>query len=403
MSNIKLINLVFALCLTACGGSNESAAPTPAPIVEPPIKAPLTTYYQPDAPQAGDSYTYLSSSGFSNFDGTPQTRTDTEQVGRINDDGSFFITTFDGQTNVKLSDKLLDAKRNIIKNYGCNNSPAQNLLPIPWYVGKISRQNISVTCPSYVSDSESMSKISSTAKVLAYEPVTVKAGTFNSLKVQIVEDTNNWMGSYLIVIPSHEEKTCWYDVKSGFVVKCTSDLTFDFSNLDTDSVTMQILIALIGSDVNHSTQELIATNKSSDTAFALTGSLNNATIADLYLTPNKSQQLNVNTKNTFKFETTQPVRWSVTSSNGTTQLSSNVGIVVDGVPITLHSSDKVLTATISDPIFATTNLVNLRVNGTLIFDPTKTVSVDVMINTGMTTPLPIPIPPSNCTGSLKFC
>jgi hypothetical protein len=351
--DLKLIIATsMAITLVACGGSGSSSN-TISP-----------TTYTPVAPKMGDTYSYNQTTTYSN--GTTAQTPFTDQVAIVDNAGTFYFNEYITTTGAVLDSYHLDANRNTLKNGQCTYNPTlQNPLPTPRFVGETSNTTSTFSCPN-----GEVVNIQQNANILDYETITVPAGTFKTLKAQIVSTITNGNGATTQIAPYTATETCWHDIVTGFAVQCQSSRTF---NPALPSST----IASVSS-----TSQLASISNVSQASVALTGTGSSGTpLQYLYLTPNEQANI-VNVPNpalALLFNTTQPVTWKIVVGTNTVIVGgSNESISYNGVTFTASatSSSFNLTSTTN----TTSTPVQAQLIATLASNPSQIMTINLTVN-----------------------
>jgi hypothetical protein len=239
--------------------------------------------------------------------------------------------------------------------------------------------------------------IAANSVVQAYEPMTVAAGTFNTLKVK--EDTVTHYSSLAI---STESETCWLDVISGASVKCNSTTQYDYSHLS--SAYLSALAGVIGgSGTETFSLELTAIKHAADFAFSMTAAVNGVAIPSVYLTPIERMPLVVSQGKTLTLNATNTLSWRIVGSvTGDAPITLSNGpqvVVVDGYSVSVTLEGGKLTAKVLTAPAAGVGTFTL-VGGTFA-DFSQNVAVTIYMTADPTYPVVPTL--SNCSSAQNFC
>ncbi len=348
MKKLILIAAVSSLVLVACGGGGGGSSPTP-------------TRYTPVVQKSGDTYIYSRTDTYSN--GVVQTSPATTQVGLISSTGDHFVTGFDAN-NISLKAVLLNFNNQLVADSGgCSYSPALDTIPTPFYVGQHFSQTATATCNVAGSPAKQIVLIQVSSDILSNETISVPAGTFNTLRVQIQKTyLNGVIQPGIGIKPYTQNGTCWIDVVTGADVKCNQIYT----QLETNSSVV----------LSSSTSQLTNIRNSALNPFVLTGSDFGVVIPYLYVTPANTYVLGYSGNTGYTFNTTQPVVWSITIGGNTSVVSgSNIPFSYNGLTVTMSSTSTSLTATTNGATL--TNPVNFTIQAALLSDSTKVAKVNI--------------------------
>lgn len=403
MDHLKLIVILsVATVLTACGGGGSSdPAPTqitPAPTTPTtakPIDPPKTTYYTPAAPRTGDSYSYSINRVVSGF--VPYVTglsTYTLQVGQVAADGSFYRNRY--ENGELVYNALLDSQHNLVRQNGCNFAPAVDELPAPFYVGQTFSQNSTATCGAFpASFFGSPLNVSANSHVLAYEPISVAAGKFNTLKIK-----GDFTITYNSGVVSTESETCWVDVVSGATVKCDEVITYDYAH--NINLTLSVL-AGAGKSTETSSVELTSIKHAPDFLFSLGARVDGVVIPSVYLTPIEKQPLYLAQGKTLTLNSSDVLGWSIVGS-GTTDTpialaNGNQVVLIDGYSVRISIMGGQLTAKVLT--LPPSGVATFTLTGSALIDLNQNVAITVYSTADQTSP-EVPTSP-NCSYTLKFC
>ena len=447
MINLKLALVLSAtVLLTACGGgggSDPAPAPTPAPVPAPapkPVDPPKITYYRPVAPQSGDQYLITVSGTTSLSTSSSVGFSIIQKVGQTLPDGSFFTTSYPS-FNAYPQTALNDANFATVQLQDCSYAPARNSLPLPWYVGQVATQTSALNCPVVLGHDHS-STSESTTKVLSYEPITVPAGIFNTLKVKSDRTVTFKDGR----LPTIIHETCWLDLVSGYSVQCKGGETLDATGLAPQLSLPSSSYVLGGTNAQFLyTQTLQSVTHADTNSLALTGLINNVPLGAMYLKPTDTDisTISLAPGANLQVQSSQAATWTVTdivyataapaalrtaqaaplpAVNYQTQsvipvAPADTTTYADGVILTIQppvlsppplnplpvplitvSADK-RSATFVPPVPAAgaTYPSGFTLTATSVTDPTQIIKIKIKVIIGTSTL------GSNCTGALKFC
>lgn len=346
MRNILIISCLSVL-VAGCGGGSSSTNNSESLSTSTTVKV-------------GDTYVYEDTTSPFLDSAQPNsivTTNITRKVNQVSSTNELTVTDYYNNYNIYSFD-LSEVNTNVKSNTGCSFSPTYNILPTPWSVGEVAHQNIVAICPN------STFNIQISTQALAYEKITVKAGTFNTIKTQISKVAT---GGISAASPAYtESETCWYDLVSGFAVKCTG--TYDYSASIGSTPTGSLLLLSLGSNGKFNfTTELVKINPSTSLSLSANttdiGQINRS----LNLTADQTGNL-ISASGNYKIQTTQPVNWlnSAVTNDNTVQFTQSS----DGLSF------------ISSPVIGQlgTTPASYVVTATLKSDPSKFIAVNISQN-----------------------
>jgi hypothetical protein len=275
---MRLLGLISATALTACGGGGDSTpAPTPAPalptvpVTPPPVtpvtptpplaETPVMTFPivppvqlappvtvppvptpnvptpptpmppAPVTPPAGGPYT-LPARSVGDF----ATYTDvtmgwkvsvTQRITKVNPDGGWENADSASQEKGAQTIEVFDGKGGMLSSNsyaGCSATyaPAAMQAPTSASVGDSFDFASTVTIPC--SKEETSRALTSKGKLVGIESKTVAAGTFSTLKI-VSSETNLDRRTANVYVNYWVEKTCWRDIVTGLMVACNTSTT----------------------------------------------------------------------------------------------------------------------------------------------------------------------------------
>jgi len=351
--NQKLgVVMLSSLMLAACGGGGGGATPTSAPTPAPTPSQSFT----PQSPKSGDTYTYAETDTMS--DGSTESGTLVKQVALISASGQFYLNSFDAASSDQIGSTLLDKGLSIITNGQCTYTPSRNDMPFPWIVGQNNAQTMTYTCPG----SAISATLKTTSQIVSYEPITVPAGTFNTVKSQITVATTATSGS--VSQMANENETCWTDVVTGMPVKCTA--TYTYSPAETGVYNTGF------------TTQLTSAGNLANAPLLITGNLQasggSQPLPFVYYTPGENGAMSLSSTSSAPFTLTanNPVTW--TAITGTSQITlSGTNNPVNYSGVTLNISTTPTTIQVVPTFPALSTPVTVQLKATLVSDPTKTV------------------------------
>jgi hypothetical protein len=190
--------------------------------------------------KAGDFYSYGVTT--TNVAGTTSNSVMTRRVNSMNPDGSYVFFQFDA-SNTQTFTYNADASGSI-KSYlsttpgavTCTYTPSQVRYINPSYVGLTYSGNYALICGNgQYAESYAVSET-----ITAYEPVTVPAGTFNTLKSVMNTTVSNSTDTNVNGLVINE--TCWIDVVTTKNVKCV--LTYNYAGTPPSTYTKTTTLVL---------------------------------------------------------------------------------------------------------------------------------------------------------------
>jgi|GEM_PF-2381617 len=374
---IAALPLPLTALLSACGGGGSSGSSTPTP-------TPTPSSFTPATPQTGDTYNYNQTISYPllSSDTLPNAQSIYHRITSTNANGTFYINGVDPAENFPYQ---LDAKRNIQSMQNCTLSPSNlNELPIPRSVGETSSQSVSGSCGLF-----SSYQVQQSTTIQSYEPITVPAGTFNTLKAQTTSaytmtpvplpssaiDLLGAQSAYATngvpytlgfqsIVPMYsysESKTCWFDVVSGFPVQCQGQRNY------------QAYSSPYYAKVNYTTQ-LTSITHAADAAFTLTGKDNNGNAFPwLNLTPGQGNSYTIQSGTQIELDTTQPVTWTINK----TESGSNTAVI--NIPVTTQTTQTRLNISSQLAASSTGNQATVQITASLIADPSQSVTFTLTI------------------------
>jgi hypothetical protein len=227
MKHAILGGVAVALLLGACGGGGSGSAtiatPTPTPTPAP-TPAPPQVYHLP-VQTAGDVASYLFSGVLvdsANVPTGPVARYYTNSTTTSASSAGFVLTETQSSTSARRIPSSFTAEGGIQKDgqnadkFDCQFSPAYFEVPATVTAGLAWDNRTVYTCtplPGFTLYGTSRRDTRSQGSFVAFEPLTVAAGSFDTVKVHVLKSETSLDGTSLSDI------TEWRDMVSGLVVK----------------------------------------------------------------------------------------------------------------------------------------------------------------------------------------
>jgi hypothetical protein len=186
---------------------------------------------RPVAPTLGATSVYGGTNTL--VDSSSQSSVFTNTVATIASDNSFTrtrTTSINGAVNrviiqsisptgARISNQFSSSLSPLAFNTACTFTPALAGYSFPLFVGKTYNSSSVYACGAGYTDNRSYS-----GKVLAYEQITVPAGTFNALKVELTLTNSNQPAP--VSGTTRVDSICWVDTVTIRELKCNSSYTY---------------------------------------------------------------------------------------------------------------------------------------------------------------------------------
>lgn len=187
--------------------------------------------FAPTAPRkVDDSADWLTK--LTRVDGSANSQSATETVTGVAEDGASTSSLKRVDNGELISTLTRDASGNLISDTpvgdktACSYSPARQLLSFPLYVGKTSSANWTSRCGDVTEQA------SASTTVVAYEPFSVIAGTYNTLRtvttVRVTGSNDTQLPGGDSASASYTQQwTCWWAVSLERTVRCDLAVSYD--------------------------------------------------------------------------------------------------------------------------------------------------------------------------------